>query len=163
MLSQRHQTPCGIHNLKRGGLRSGEERLSHRAILRHASESCVDTAEEQARLASSLGKSMQAHLRARKEFSSISALTEGRQPSFFKGPRKFIVAGARAENSGTPKSLFCSVLTVKNLCLVQNRQAVYSKKKKTKQFGLLSISDLAEIKESSKNQLNTHISRLSHV
>jgi len=45
----------------------------------------------------------------------------------------------------TPKKIRFSVLTVKNLCLVQNRQAVYSQKKKTKQFGLLSISDLAEV------------------
>ena len=45
-----------------------------------------------------------------------------------------------------------SVLTVKNLCLVQNRQAVYSQKNKTKQFGLLSISDLADFGKKSARE-----------
>jgi hypothetical protein len=37
-----------------------------------------------------------------------------------------------------------SILTVKKLCLVQNRQAVDSKQKKTRQLDLLGNSDLAD-------------------
>ena len=49
---------------------------------------------------------------------------------------------ARAtKNLSTPK---ISVLTVKKLCWVQNRQPVYSKLKKTKQLALLGNSHLAE-------------------
>ena len=43
-----------------------------------------------------------------------------------------------------------SVLTVKKLCLVQNRQAVYSKQKKTRQLALLGNSHLAEFKMKKK-------------
>jgi hypothetical protein len=59
---------------------------------------------------------------------------------------------ASAKNSSPLKSLFFSVLTLKKLCLGQNRQGVSSKLKKTRQLELFGNSDLADFQAPACNK-----------